>query len=155
MDAAGLRVNGDPLRPSLKATAQMGSTPRGGVQHLGLSDEDRQARDLFLTWIGDLDLKVTIHEMGNILGTRPGKNNESPAAMIFVPSIGGRSHVDVENTSWEDCEAGANVLLGCLLESAMERQSSLRSRLSHPPGWPVGWHRPSRRSCVLLPCHEF
>ena len=45
----------------------------------------------------------------------------APTAMIFVPSIGGRSHVEVENTSWEDCEAGANVLLGCLLESAMER----------------------------------
>ena len=34
-----------------------------------------------------------------------------PTAMIFVPSIGGRSHVEVERTTWEDCEAGANVLL--------------------------------------------
>jgi N-carbamoyl-L-amino-acid hydrolase len=43
-----------------------------------------------------------------------------PTAMIFVPSIGGRSHVEVENTSWEDCEAGCNVLLRCMLQSAME-----------------------------------
>ena len=43
-----------------------------------------------------------------------------PTAMIFVPSIGGRSHVEVENTSWEDCEAGANVLLHCVLRSADE-----------------------------------
>lgn len=43
-----------------------------------------------------------------------------PTAMIFVPSIGGRSHVEVENTSWEDCEAGANVLLACVLHSANE-----------------------------------
>jgi beta-ureidopropionase / N-carbamoyl-L-amino-acid hydrolase len=43
-----------------------------------------------------------------------------PAAMIFVPSVGGRSHVEVENTSWEDCEAGANVLLNCVVKSASE-----------------------------------
>jgi N-carbamoyl-L-amino-acid hydrolase len=47
-------------------------------------------------------------------------NQACPTAMIFVPSIGGRSHVEVENTSWEDCEAGANVLLGCLLATADE-----------------------------------
>ncbi|MGA7874467.1 MAG: M20/M25/M40 family metallo-hydrolase, partial [Desulfoferrobacter sp.] len=44
----------------------------------------------------------------------------APAVMIFVPSIGGRSHVEVENSKWEDCEAGANVLLQCVLQSANE-----------------------------------
>ena len=44
-----------------------------------------------------------------------------PTAMIFVPSIEGRSHVEVEDTTWEDCEAGANVLLNCVLQSAAER----------------------------------
>ncbi|MGZ6202778.1 MAG: hypothetical protein ACXWM6_14810 [Thermodesulfobacteriota bacterium] len=39
--------------------------------------------------------------------------------MIFVPSIGGRSHVEVENTRWEDCESGANVLLRAILRSAV------------------------------------
>ena len=47
-------------------------------------------------------------------------NQVAPTAMIFVPSIGGRSHVEVENTKWEDCEAGANVLLHTVLQSAME-----------------------------------
>jgi len=45
----------------------------------------------------------------------------APTAMIFVPSIGGQSHVESENTQWEDCEAGANVLLHCMLASAMEK----------------------------------
>ncbi len=45
----------------------------------------------------------------------------APTAMIFVPSIGGRSHVEVENTKWADCAAGANVLLRCLLDRAMRR----------------------------------
>jgi N-carbamoyl-L-amino-acid hydrolase len=47
-------------------------------------------------------------------------NQVCPTAMIFVPSIGGRSHVEVEDTSWSDCEAGANVLLHCLLATADE-----------------------------------
>jgi N-carbamoyl-L-amino-acid hydrolase len=45
----------------------------------------------------------------------------APTAMIFVPSLGGRSHVEVENTNWEDCEAGANVLLHSIMKSALEK----------------------------------
>jgi N-carbamoyl-L-amino-acid hydrolase len=48
-------------------------------------------------------------------------NQVCPTAMIFVPSIGGRSHVEVEKTAWEDCEAGANVLLHCILKTANEK----------------------------------
>jgi N-carbamoyl-L-amino-acid hydrolase len=39
-----------------------------------------------------------------------------PAAMIFVPSIGGISHNPREDTAPADLEAGANVLLATLLE---------------------------------------
>jgi beta-ureidopropionase / N-carbamoyl-L-amino-acid hydrolase len=39
----------------------------------------------------------------------------APTAMIFVPSIGGRSHAEVEDTDWMDCEAGAEVLLQSVL----------------------------------------
>ena len=35
----------------------------------------------------------------------------APTGMIFVPSIGGRSHCPQEHTTWEDIENGANVLL--------------------------------------------
>jgi N-carbamoyl-L-amino-acid hydrolase len=44
----------------------------------------------------------------------------APGAMIFVPSIGGRSHAEVETTSWEDCAAGANVLLNCMMIAGNE-----------------------------------
>ena len=39
-----------------------------------------------------------------------------PTAMIFVPSIGGRSHCAEERTGPEDLVNGANVLLRCVLE---------------------------------------
>ncbi len=47
-------------------------------------------------------------------------NQVTRGAMIFVPSINGRSHVEVEDTPYEDCEHGANVLLHCILKTANE-----------------------------------
>jgi N-carbamoyl-L-amino-acid hydrolase len=38
-----------------------------------------------------------------------------PTAMVFVPSINGKSHCEEELTTWEDCEKGVNVLLGTVL----------------------------------------
>ena len=38
-----------------------------------------------------------------------------PAAMIFVPSVGGHSHCELEYTAVEDCLKGADVLLQTLL----------------------------------------
>ena len=44
----------------------------------------------------------------------------APGAMIFVPSMGGRSHAEVENTDWKDCAAGTDVLLQCLMRTGNE-----------------------------------
>lgn len=38
-----------------------------------------------------------------------------PSAMIFVPSIQGRSHCEEERTSFEDCAKGADILLETVL----------------------------------------
>ena len=38
-----------------------------------------------------------------------------PTAMIFVPSVDGRSHCEEEFTCYEDCYKGANVLFQTLL----------------------------------------
>ena len=38
-----------------------------------------------------------------------------PSAMIFVPSIGGKSHCEEEETTFEDCAKGADVLLETVL----------------------------------------
>ncbi len=42
----------------------------------------------------------------------------APVGMIFVPSVGGRSHSPAEWTHWEDVEVGANVLLHTVLRLA-------------------------------------
>jgi N-carbamoyl-L-amino-acid hydrolase len=42
----------------------------------------------------------------------------APTGMIFIPSIGGRSHCPEENSSWQDVENGANVLLDTMIRLA-------------------------------------
>jgi len=87
MDLNDLRANGKRLQSALEQMAEIGATPGGGVQRLTLSDEDKKARDLFVKWLKELDLEITIDEMGNIFGRRPGKNND------LAPVMSG-SHID-------------------------------------------------------------
>lgn len=42
----------------------------------------------------------------------------APTGMIFIPSIGGRSHCPEEESSWQDVQNGANVLLDTVLRLA-------------------------------------
>ena len=86
-DWKNLRINGSRLRESLETMAKIGATPAGGVQRLTLSDEDKQARDLFVSWLREIDCEVTVDEMGNIFGRRAGRNND------LAPVMSG-SHVD-------------------------------------------------------------
>ncbi len=87
MERKDLRVDGRRLRGTLEEMAKIGATPGGGVQRLTLTDEDKQARDLFVSWLKELDLKVTIDEMGNIFGRRKGRSND------LAPVMSG-SHID-------------------------------------------------------------
>ena len=87
MHIKNLRINGKRLQGTLEDMARIGATPGGGVQRLSLSDEDKTARDLFVQWLKELDLEITIDEMGNILGKRPGKNPD------LRPVMSG-SHID-------------------------------------------------------------
>src|SRR5512137_3220619 len=81
MDVTKLRVNGARLRKSLEDMAKIGATPGGGVQRLTLTDEDRRGRDLIVKWMKEIDLAVTIDEMGNIFGRRPGTEDGLPPVM--------------------------------------------------------------------------
>lgn len=87
MDLNNLRINGKRLQSALEQMAKIGATPAGGVQRLTLSDEDKKARDLFVKWLKELDLEITIDEMGNIFGRQPGRNDN------LAPVMSG-SHID-------------------------------------------------------------
>jgi len=76
-----LRVNGSRLQSTLQEMAKIGATPGGGVQRLTLTREDKQARELFVKWLEELDLEIKIDEMGNIFGRRTGKTRDLPPVM--------------------------------------------------------------------------
>ena len=87
MNTESLRVNGKRLKKSLEFMARIGATAGGGVSRLALSDEDREARNLFIQWLREIDLEISIDEMGNVFGKRAGQNND------LSPVMSG-SHVD-------------------------------------------------------------
>jgi N-carbamoyl-L-amino-acid hydrolase len=81
MDLKDLRINGGRLQGALEEMAKIGGTPGGGVQRLTLTDEDKQARDLYVSWLEELNLEIKVDEMGSIFGKRAGKNNDLPPVM--------------------------------------------------------------------------
>jgi beta-ureidopropionase / N-carbamoyl-L-amino-acid hydrolase len=87
--AMGLRINAERLWDSLMQMAKIGATPKGGVKRLTLTDLDRQARDLFVTWCKQAGLSVSVDGVGNIFARRRARE---PGA---APVVSG-SHLDTQ-----------------------------------------------------------
>jgi len=80
-------INKERLWDSLMQLAEIGATPKGGVCRISLSDEDRQARDLFCAWARDAGCDVRIDAIGNIFARRQGR--DASAAPVATGS-----HID-------------------------------------------------------------
>lgn len=78
MKTANLRADGARLLDRLQRLGEIGALEGGGVCRLALSEEDRQARDLVVGWMRELGLEVRIDAIGNIFGTRPGREPGPP-----------------------------------------------------------------------------
>ncbi len=78
------------LRARLDALAEVGSFAPGGCSRLALTDADREGRDLVVTWMRDLGLRIDIDGIGNIVGTWP--------ADRFDPPVLTGSHIDTVAT---------------------------------------------------------
>ena len=130
-----ISIAGERLWSSLMEMAEIGKTPRGGCNRQALTDEDKQGRDLFVSWCRAAGCEITVDNMGNIFARRAGKNDShppvsgaghdsvhvssvAPTSMIFIPCEGGLSHNEAESAGKEDLEAGCNVLLHAILEMA-------------------------------------
>ena len=86
-----LQINGDRLWNSLAIMAGIGATPRGGVCRLALTDIDKAARDLFVTWCRDAGCVLSVDQMGNIFARREGLD-------AIRPAIATGSHLDSQPT---------------------------------------------------------
>jgi N-carbamoyl-L-amino-acid hydrolase len=76
--AGTLQLSFPRLRARLDALAEIGSFTPGGCSRLALTDADREGRDLVVTWMHDLGLRVDIDGVGNIVGTWPPERYEPP-----------------------------------------------------------------------------
>ncbi|MDP6976076.1 MAG: Zn-dependent hydrolase [Acidimicrobiales bacterium] len=87
---ADLRIDGDRLLRRIEELATIGPIDGGGSCRLALTDEDREGRDLVVTWMRDLGLDVTVDGIGNVVATRPGRTDGPPVMT--------GSHIDTVRT---------------------------------------------------------
>ncbi len=78
------------LRARIDALAELGATDAGGSCRLALTDADKEGRDLVVTWMRDLGLRVDIDTIGNVIGTWPPQRTDPPVLM--------GSHIDTVAT---------------------------------------------------------
>ena len=93
-NADGVRADGERLWESLMAMGRIGATPGGGVGRIALTDLDRQARDLFVSWCRESGLDVRVDRMGNIFARRAGSDPDLAPVMtgshLDTQPLGGR-----------------------------------------------------------------
>lgn len=86
-----LEINSTRLWQSLMDLARIGATDKGGNCRLALTELDGQGRDLVVGWMKEAGLEITIDQVGNIFGRRPGRN---PG----LPPVATGSHIDTQPT---------------------------------------------------------
>jgi N-carbamoyl-L-amino-acid hydrolase len=82
-----LRINTPRLIEHLKALAEFGKNPQGGVSRLAYSDADRQGRAYVLDLMRAAKLDVTVDAAANIIGRRAGSDKTLPPLLFG-------SHID-------------------------------------------------------------
>jgi len=124
-DPTELRADGDRLLARIEALgaigAIVGADGSRGSSRLALTDEDREGRDLVVTWMRDLGLEVAIDEIGNVVGTRPG--TDPTAAPVMTGS-----HIDTVRSGGR-YDGNLGVLAGLEVVETLERHG-VRTR--HP-----------------------
>ncbi len=93
-----LSINAERLYDALEALGCIGAyhdkaTGLNGVCRLALSDGDRDARRLVVRWFEEAGLAVTVDQIGNVYGRRPGSDDSLEPVMVgshldSVPSGG-------------------------------------------------------------------
>ena len=70
-------INGDRLWQSLMDMAKIAALPGGGCGRLALTDDDKEGRDLFVSWCTDAGCAIEIDDMGNIFARRAGSSADA------------------------------------------------------------------------------
>ena len=84
-----LEVNAERLWVTLERSAEIGRFRDTGLRRLALSSEDKEVRDLFVTWAREAGCAIEVDPVGNIFARRPGTDASLPPVAIG-------SHLDTQ-----------------------------------------------------------
>ena len=111
--ATEISVDGQGLSDRLAALASIGEIEgTDGACRLALTDEDRDGRDLVVTWMRDLGLDISIDGIGNVTGTLAGAEPGPPVMC--------GSHIDTVRTGGR-YDGNLGVLAGLQVIEAVQR----------------------------------
>lgn len=85
-----MRISWPRLEARLDELGAVGSTGDGGCSRLALTDADREGRDLVVSWMQELGLRVDVDGIGNVVGTWPADATDPPVMT--------GSHIDTVRT---------------------------------------------------------
>jgi allantoate deiminase len=80
-------IDGERLWNRLFELAEIGKQERGGVTRLSFTEEERAAKELVASYMGEAELSVYEDAIGNLFGRREGRNLDAPVVLVG-------SHID-------------------------------------------------------------
>jgi beta-ureidopropionase / N-carbamoyl-L-amino-acid hydrolase len=87
--ANALKIDGQRLWEALQRCAEIGRFRGTGVRRLALSPEDKEVRDLYVSWVREAGCSIEVDRVGNIFARRPGTDQALPPVAIG-------SHLDTQ-----------------------------------------------------------
>lgn len=84
-------ITTDRLLRRVFALGAVGALKGGGCARLAFTEQDRRGRDLVIQWMKEQGLTVTVDQIGNAIGVRPGLEEGAPVMT--------GSHIDTVGTS--------------------------------------------------------
>jgi N-carbamoyl-L-amino-acid hydrolase len=75
---SAMRIDRVRLEQSIHDLGSIGATERGGLTRVALTDEDKRGRDWLVARMREAGCRVTVDQMGNIFGERPGHPGLQP-----------------------------------------------------------------------------
>lgn len=84
-----MKINAERFKYRMETINEIAVTDDGGMMRLALSDADKKARDMLVSWMKDAGMEVKVDDMGSIYGYLKGTDPE--AAPICIGS-----HMDTQ-----------------------------------------------------------